>query len=152
MSLCKELIHRWELAPHPEGGWYKEVHRSPALVIRKDGQTRPGLTSILFLLDAASISRWHRVRGADEMWVHLQGAPLELFSLAPAGGRASSTMLSPDHPIQVIPADHWQAARPQGSYALVSCCVGPGFDFADFDLLHDLVKEQWPPGALEELI
>jgi predicted cupin superfamily sugar epimerase len=39
-------------------------------------------------------------------------------------------------PQQVIPAGHWQSARPASSTeVLVSCVVAPGFDFADFTLL-----------------
>jgi predicted cupin superfamily sugar epimerase len=39
-------------------------------------------------------------------------------------------------PQHVIPAGHWQAARPAAaSEVLVSCVVAPGFDFADFTLL-----------------
>ena len=37
-------------------------------------------------------------------------------------------------PLAVVPADWWQAARSQGAWSLVSCCVGPGFDFQDFEL------------------
>jgi predicted cupin superfamily sugar epimerase len=43
----------------------------------------------------------------------------------------------------VVPAGHWQAARPVGPrHALVSCTVGPGFDFADFEMARaeDLLK------------
>lgn len=40
-------------------------------------------------------------------------------------------------PVRVIPAGHWQAARTTGAYTLVSCAVGPGFDFADFSMLAD---------------
>ena len=36
----------------------------------------------------------------------------------------------------VVPADCWQAARPSGAFALASCSVGPGFDFADFGFLR----------------
>jgi predicted cupin superfamily sugar epimerase len=39
-------------------------------------------------------------------------------------------------PQHVVPAGHWQSARPAGdAEALVSCVVAPGFDFADFTLL-----------------
>ena len=38
----------------------------------------------------------------------------------------------------MIPAGHWQSARPAAaSEVLVSCVVAPGFDFADFTLLGD---------------
>ncbi len=41
----------------------------------------------------------------------------------------------------VVPAGAWQAARPLGDYALVSCIVAPGFDFAGFEL----APEGWEP-------
>jgi len=158
------LIRHYRLAPHPEGGWYRELHRGPASVSRADGQRRPGLTTILFLLPQGEISRWHRVSGADESWHHAGGAPLELFCLAPQGGElrcqrlaslsAQPQMMSDDAsmPLAVVPAGWWQAARSLGAWSLVSCCVGPGFDFADFTLLRDLPAVQHPSGVLPEFL
>ena len=151
-AVTVQLIETWGLMPHPEGGWYREMHRSREPVTRADGQQRAALTTILFLLDRQSVSRWHRVRHADEVWIHLQGAPLTLWELPPEGGSPSHRILSLQHPIQVIPADHWQAAKPEGPYSLVSCCVGPGFDFSDFCMLRDLAEDQHPAGILKELI
>ncbi len=37
----------------------------------------------------------------------------------------------------MVPSGHWQAAKSKGEYTLVSCCVGPGFDFKDFELLRN---------------
>jgi predicted cupin superfamily sugar epimerase len=48
----------------------------------------------------------------------------------------------------MVPAGWWQAARSLGAWSLASCCVGPGFDFADFTLLRDLHPAQHPGGAL----
>lgn len=158
------LIRHYRLAPHPEGGWYRELHRSPASVSRADGQRRPGLTTILFLLPQGEISRWHRVSRADESWHHAGGAPLELLCLPPEGGalqrqRLSALMPSPVNPVDppamplaVVPAGWWQAARSLGDWSLVSCCVGPGFDFADFTLLRDLPAAQHPAGVLAEFL
>lgn len=146
------LIQEWQMEPHPEGGWFREVHRSAQTITRGDGATRPGFTTILFLLEAGAISRWHQVRHADEVWIHLQGAPLSLWDLPEAGGTPQHRMLSLQQPVHVIPANHWQAARPEGPYSLASCCVGPGFDFADFTMLSTLAEEQRPTGALPELI
>lgn len=53
-----DLIDRYQLAPHPEGGWYRELHRSALPVTRPDGQERSALTLILFLLAAPAVSRW----------------------------------------------------------------------------------------------
>src|SRR5690606_11416304 len=40
-------------------------------------------------------------------------------------------------PVRVVPHGRWQAARSTGPYTLVACTVGPGFDFAAFELLRD---------------
>ena len=64
-----ELIEQFELAPHPEGGWYREVIRSDLKVKRGDGQKRNNITGILFLLGENDQSCWHRVNGADEIWI-----------------------------------------------------------------------------------
>ncbi len=37
----------------------------------------------------------------------------------------------------MIPSGYWQAAKSNGEYTLVSCFVGPGFDFKDFELLRN---------------
>jgi predicted cupin superfamily sugar epimerase len=142
---ARALIEALELAPHPEGGWFRELHRSAVAVQRDgDGSHRCGLTLIAYLLEAGAISRWHRVRGADEVWQHLAGAPLQLWRLPPDGGRSEILTLAPlqlQQPTltasQVVAAGWWQAARSLGAWSLVSCCVGPGFDFADFELLRE---------------
>lgn len=154
------LVERLRLAPHPEGGWFREIHRSPIPVQRGDGEKRCGLTVIWFLLTATQISRWHRVSGADETWHHAGGAPLNLVLLPPSGGVATHKILGPlggDNgntmercPVQVVPAGWWQAARSLGDWSLVSCCVGPGFSFADFELLQSWPAANHPPGVLGE--
>ncbi len=158
MKTPAELIERYCLRPHPEGGWYRELHRSPQRVVRGDGEQRSGLTAILFLLEGDAVSRWHRLRGADETWHFVAGDPLELLML-PAGGGLERYHLGPieanllgAEPIAVVPADCWQAARSLGAWTLVSCCVGPGFDFADFILLRALPGAEHPPDALADFL
>jgi uncharacterized protein len=126
------------LQPHPEGGAFREVFRSARAVRPVDGRSERGaLTGIYFLLRAGEASRWHRV-ASDEAWVWLEGDPLELFEAEAPGVAAERIVLSPVHeaggPLHVVPAGRWQAARTTGEYTLVSCMVGPGFDFADFEL------------------
>ena len=133
------LIERLRLQPHPEGGFYAEVHRSQASVDPLDGRMqRAAQTSIYFLLPAGVVSRWHRVR-SDELWCHLEGSPIELHLLHDRV--PSTTVLAPlsaaTQPQQVVPAWHWQAARSLGDYSLAACCVAPGFDFDDFELMPD---------------
>lgn len=136
-----ELVRQLNLLPHPEGGWYREVFRSPSLLLPADqrGQ-RSALTSIDFLLGTAEFSAWHRVQ-SDEAWHLLEGGPLRLWLLPPQLGRPQAVDLAAagDHraPRHVVPAGWWQAAEPLGDFAYVGATVGPGFDFADFAFGRD---------------
>src|SRR4051794_14538090 len=129
----QELIESLQLVPHPEGGFYRQIYKSPT-VIAGGGDTRAALTIIHFLLPAGQISRWHRVE-SDEVWTHLKGEPLRLHRFD--GVTASFAILDAASPLQVIPAGEWQAAEPLGTYALVACFVAPGFEFADFTMMSD---------------
>lgn len=161
MTRVQQLIQTLDLQPHPEGGWYAEVFRSAASVTPFDGRPpRSALTSIYFLLEAGHHSRWHRVR-SDEVWVHLEGAPLALWTAdaalrtAPAHTRLGPVDAHGTRPQHVVPAGQWQAAEPiathaAGDYVLPACMVGPGFDFADFSLMPAgseeaaLMRHHWP--------
>ncbi len=142
---ARELMRILGLQPHPEGGAFREVFRSPAAVRPADGRPeRSALTAIYFLLADGSASRWHRV-ASDETWCWLEGDPLELWCMADAADPARRQTLGPVaegvHALGIVPAGEWQAARTRGAYTLVACMVGPGFDFADFQMLADLPAE-----------
>lgn len=146
---ARERIEQLRLAPHPEGGFYREVFRSSACVEPSDGRgRRAALTVIHFLLPDGGHSRWHVV-GSDEQWTWLEGEPLELFVLAPVARAVERVRLGPAAagcvPTHVVPAGAWQAARPGGGFAFVTCTVAPGFDFADFRMVAEL------PGARARL-
>ncbi|MGE5175377.1 MAG: cupin domain-containing protein [Hyphomicrobiales bacterium] len=136
-----DLIRVLGLVAHPEGGYFREIFRSPREVAAPGGAgTRSAITTIYFLLVGGKPSRWHVVR-SDEVWHHVEGAPLELLTAEPATFRAERMRLGPvgagTEPVRAVPAGHWQAARTTGAYTLAGCTVGPGFDFADFALLRD---------------
>jgi uncharacterized protein len=144
-STAPELIHRLGLEPHPEGGYYREIFRSNERIDR-GGKRRSALTTIHFLLEEGRHSRWHRVE-SDEVWHFLHGQPLELITFDAERERTGVNVLgafdAPDCvPLHVVPAGAWQAARPLGDFALVSCTVGPGFDFADFCFVADIPEHR----------
>ena len=140
MATAAELIAHFELAPHPEGGWYREVHRSTDLITTPRGP-RSALTSIYYLLESPQFSRWHVV-ASDEIWHFHDGSPLELLSYLPARGavtrRVLGARLPEQGPIGAVRAGEWQAARSLGAWTLVSCDVGPGFDFEDFQFIASI--------------
>jgi predicted cupin superfamily sugar epimerase len=136
-----ELIRTLHLQPHPEGGFYREIYRSAGTVRPGDARgVRSALTTIYFLLRAGERSRLHRVE-SDEAWHHYEGAPLELLWCGADFGELRRVELGgvegERRPVEVVPSGHWQAARSLGKYTLVGCTVGPGFDFADFRMLHE---------------
>jgi uncharacterized protein len=147
LSRAQALIAQLGLQPHPEGGWYREVFRSPLVVQPADERPpRSALTSIDFLLEAGQFSAWHRVR-SDEAWHLLEGG-LTLWLLPPALDALHRVDLR-EQRRHVVPAGWWQAAEPQGAFAYVGATVGPGFDFADFAFGRDhpsLVQAVAAPG------
>ena len=140
MMDASQVIHSLALAPHPEGGWYREVYRSPRQVAA-DGAARSALTSIYYLLERPQVSRWHIV-DADEAWHFYAGAALALFTYDPAGRSFARHVLAPPggagEPVHVVPAGHWQGARSLGAYSLVGCSVAPGFEFAGFHFVAEM--------------
>jgi uncharacterized protein len=148
------LVRQLGLVPHPEGGWYREVFRSPHAVDAGSGRPhRSALTTIDFVLDAGGASAWHRV-ASDEVWHLLEGGPLRLWLIAPALDALEIVELgAPDGrraPRHVVPAGWWQAAEPLAGFAYAGATVGPGFDFADFSFgrddagLVDALGARWP--------
>jgi len=131
MSDAKDLIAALALAPHPEGGHYRETIRHP-----DPAGGRARMTAILFLLDTGERSHWHRV-DAEELWLWHAGAPLTL-SIADGTTVAHHTLggdvLAGQTPQALVPTGAWQAAAAHDGWALVSCVVTPGFDFAGFEL------------------
>ncbi len=154
-TTAAQWIKRFELQPHPEGGFYRELFRSRTIAVTRypDGAPRAGLTTILFLLKRGQLGRWHRV-ASDESWHFHAGAPLELLTIDMPVGLApevrverqqiETRRLGPLQPVLTVPAGSWQAAASRGAYTLVSCSVGPGFEFDDFRML-DAVREAERP-------
>jgi uncharacterized protein len=144
MKSATELIADLALTPHPEGGWYREIHRSAELITTSRGP-RSALTAIYYLLETPQFSRWHVV-ASDEVWHFHDGAPLELLIYRPATRELSSRVLgSPSggyEGLVNVHAGEWQAARSLGAWTLMGCDVGPGFDFEDFQFIASIEGHQ----------
>ncbi len=126
-----EIIAKLSLAPHPEGGYYRQTWEAT-------NNGRPTGTCIYFLLKDGAASHWHYV-DAVEIWHYYAGAPLVLSLSANDDGPATDHILGPDlgadqAPQIIVPERHWQAARTAGDWTLVGCTVSPGFQFSGFTL------------------
>lgn len=128
------LVGELALQPHPEGGFYAQTFRSDVEVMAP-WAPRKAITSIHFLLPAGDFSSFHRLR-SDEIWHHYCGAPVAI-DVIEADGRHEQIVIGDGRRWQVaVRHGAWFAAHvPEtGSYALCGCDVGPGFEFADFEI------------------
>jgi uncharacterized protein len=135
-----DIIARLHLAPHPEGGHYREMFRDS----RTDADGRSASTAIYFLLARGERSHWHRV-DAVEIWHFYAGSPLALQIADEHGQRSlhlGADLAAGETPQAVVPAAAWQAAESLGDWTLVGCTVAPGFEFGGFELA--------PPGWIPE--
>ncbi|SIT44362.1 conserved hypothetical protein [Paraburkholderia ribeironis] len=156
-TIQHELIRRFDLKPHPEGGFFSETHRSADCVVRADGtaQMRSASTAIYYLLCDGAHSAWHRIR-SDEVWHFYVGEPLHVHVLDAHGTlvthKLGNALTHPDAVFQaVVPAGSWFAAEcvDPATFALVGCTVAPGFEFSEFELadVHAL-KTRHPRHAM----
>ena len=148
-------IHGLNLAPHPEGGYYRESYRSNVGIDalspdQKFSGARSISTALYYLLKASEFSAFHRIR-SDEMWHHYAGVPLTIHTIDSAGvcisRRLASRLEGGASPQWLVPARTWFAARPEDSsgYSLVGCTVSPGFEFQDFELARrEALVRQFP--------
>jgi predicted cupin superfamily sugar epimerase len=132
------IVALLKLAPHPEGGWYRQTFLD-------DAPGRAHSTAIYYLLVAGQRSHWHRVDAA-ETWHFYLGTPLRL-SISTDGRTSETHLLGPDlatgqRPQLVVPKMAWQSAVSTGEFTLVGCTVAPGFRFEGFEM----APPDWAPG------
>jgi predicted cupin superfamily sugar epimerase len=161
-----DIIRLLELAPHPEGGHFRETFRDDVVCLslprlrgrvgegarekpaREQAEnSRSASTAIYFLLARGERSHWHRIDAA-ELWHFYAGAPLALEIAANEHGPVVRVLLGTDlacgeRPQAVVPAHAWQAAESLGEWTLVGCTVAAGFEFAAFEM----APKRWKPRA-----
>jgi len=137
-------IKKLSLIRHEEGGYYREIYRSPRQVPQsclpeRFSGPRPFGTSIYFLLENEQISAMHRLQ-ADEIWHFYTGGSLTIYIINPQG-ICSHIFLGDDFENgevyqAMVPAGSWFGAKlnKTDTYALVGCTMTPGFDYSDFEL------------------
>jgi predicted cupin superfamily sugar epimerase len=141
----EELVDRYQLQPHPEGGHFRETYRAP-----RGANGRSASTAIYFLLPKGARSKLHRLK-SDEVWHFYLGGPLVVVEISPKG-QITETRLGHNHARgevlqHVVPAGHWFGAYPAtgSAYSFVGCTVAPGFEFDEFELAQrEELVESYP--------
>lgn len=143
MRTAQEWIDILNLEAHPEGGFYIQTDRSEENY-NNNGKNFPLYTNIYFLLTPDSPSHFHRLV-SDELWFYHAGNPLTVHSLNPDGSYSKITLGLEDGQFlhHTVPAGVIFGSSVETGYALVSCTVVPGFNFADFKLFTkaELLKD-----------
>lgn len=154
MKTADFWIDALNLQPHPEGGFFRESYRSAGMITASGLPSYIGsrhfATSIYYLLNGHEFSSFHKLK-SDEVWHFYDGCSLELYIIA-SDGAIITKMLGKDVEggesfQQVIPANHWFAAKPIDSrgYSLAGCTMSPGFDINDFEIgLFEVLAKQFP--------
>lgn len=143
-----ERARELDLAPHPEGGWFRRVYTARHGLETANG-VRPAATLIHFYLQQHEHAAWHKV-SSDEVWLWHGPAPLDVHLGGTGEKPTTETVVRLDAPgtagaVQqmLVPAGVWQQSVPAelqrhvasaDTGVLVSCLVTPGFDFADWQL------------------
>lgn len=143
---AKELIDRYSLLPHPEGGWYKESYKCKENIVAEAlpdrfGGSRSFSTAIYFLLEQGNFSAFHRIK-SDECWHFYAGGTLLIYVLHDNGELETIRLgnnIDEEQTFQyVVPANSWFASIPatHSDFSFVGCTVSPGFDFNDFEMAN----------------
>lgn len=147
---AKSWIEKFQLTPHPEGGYFREIYRSEGIIpqlslpLRYNGG-RAYSTTIYYLLKSGDFSSLHRL-DSDEQWFHLDGSALTIHSIDPQGNYQKHLIgKNIESLYAVVPHSCWFGATVDepNSFSLVGCVVAPGFNFEDFELAkrEELVKQ-----------
>lgn len=138
------FVNKFELQPHPEGGYFAETYRATEQIAGEHlpdrfAGSRNFSTAIYFLLEGHNFSAFHRIQ-SDEIWHFYYGEPLHVYVIHPNGElellRLGADLESGSVFQAPVKAGCWFASRPASGegFSFVGCTVSPGFDFADFEL------------------
>lgn len=153
MEKAEFLIKHFNLKPHPEGGYYREIYRSDEIIKslpeRYNGN-RSISTSIYFLLKGQQVSKLHKLK-SDEIWHFYEGSSVKIYTLSDKGDLTEIILgrnISEGEVFQVIiKREHWFCAEAidKNSFSFVGCTVAPGFNFDDFSLAEkEILLQKFP--------
>lgn len=144
------FIEKLQLAPHVEGGYYREIYNdtSNRIGIEDYDGKRSLSTTIYYLLKLGQVSKFHKLK-SNEIWFYHYGSPLTIHMID-TEGKYSKVVLGlniekGELPQLIVPANTIFGAEvvEGGTFTLVSCMVSPGFDFKDFQMYSrdELINE-----------
>ena len=139
MKNIEQIVEKYKMQKHPEGGYYSEVFRSNIKINNCSNSAmnaHSAMSSIFYLLSKGEISKFHSIL-QDETWHYYSGGILLLHLISPNGEyklvRLGSDFYTEDFQF-TVPANWLMAAEVVGKFCLLGCTVAPAFEFADFNM------------------
>lgn len=130
----EEIIKRFNMIPHVEGGYFKETYRS--LINYENNQSL--YSSILFLLGENDISHLHVLK-EDELWYYQGGDDCTIIELDENLNYKEIQLginTKDSTPQYLVKKGHIFGSKYTGkSFTLVGCMVSPSFTYEHFELI-----------------
>ncbi|MFN8281800.1 MAG: cupin domain-containing protein [Chitinophagales bacterium] len=128
MLSAQDIIKKYELEKHPEGGFYKRTFL----------QEEHKFSSILFLLTNDNFSAFHRIQ-SDEQWNWYYGDAIVIHEIDLQGNYFQTILSNKKVHLNfqyIVKANHWFASECIGEngFAFCGCTVIPAFSFDHFEL------------------
>ena len=134
---AEDIIRKFELEVHPEGGYYKRTYLS------SDGS----FSSILFLLVKDNFSAFHKIK-SDEQWNWYYGDEIIIHDIDANGSYLQKTLSDKKENLNfqyVVKGGNWFGSECNGErgFALCGCTVVPAFHFDDFEMgkRNELIRQ-----------
>jgi uncharacterized protein len=144
MLTAEQLIEKYQMQKHPEGGHFKEMYRDRMMLDfgeHYEGRMRPLSTSIYYLLKEEEQAALHAIKNSTEILHYHAGSPIQITIIDPMTGTIEKAIVG-------NPADGYDAqytvlgnkwfgieCLDKKAYSFFGCTVMPGFDFRDFSLI-----------------
>ena len=145
-SVAATWIKKLGLEAHPEGGWFRRLYTSCAMMTTPEG-ARASATSIHYLLSADQPRGYLHRNRSDILHFLVDGGPLD-YLLVTGEGELCRIRLAQGAGAEhflLVPGGWWKASQliEGASHALVAEVVTPGFDYADhvFATIDDIERD-----------
>ena len=130
----EKLIKKFNMEPHPEGGYFVETFKSDINFL---GSNQTLYSSILFLLGKNDISHLHVLK-EDELWYYQGGDSCIIVDIDENFNIKTIKLGLKDNefPQYLVKKGHIFGSKYIGeSFTLVGCMVSPSFMYEHFELI-----------------
>lgn len=138
-TAVKQLIDKYNLSPHIEGGYYIRHYEADEIITRSYNKSCKAGSAIYYLLEKSDISKYHKI-SSDELWHFYDGGLLEISIITKDGSYIlkylgnSRIHDKASFCIAIEKDSIFSAKVVDGDYVFAGCSLHPEFIINDFVL------------------